>query len=264
MLGLLRLPASGRRRPAARRRPGRHRARAGGSGTQLSLFDVSGSTPPRRLQQRALAPGSSSAVEWDHRAFLLLAGHAAHRGGRLTRPPGGAGFRRAVTRQAIEPLARVSHQAWITRSAVIGDRLFTVSDYGVTSSALSTRRGGSRVRTDRPSGEEGGSSSDQPSSRLGRAAGARGACCREPVRPRLRRARRPVLPARRQRRLRRQALLARPRLRARRPTSSTARRRSSPAPSRTCRASTSTCAATTSPTSRSTAATPSSRATARS
>ena len=106
-------------------------------GTQLSLFDVSDPRRPERLQQRALAPGSSSAVEWDHRAFLYWPAT------RLTVVPvdaSAAGFR--VTRQGIEPLGGVSQQGWITRSAVIGDRLFTVSDSGVTASALSTLRGG--------------------------------------------------------------------------------------------------------------------------
>ena len=106
-------------------------------GTQLSLFDVSDPRRPERLQQRALAPGSNSAVEWDHRAFLYWPAT------RLTVVPvdaSAAGFR--VTRQGIEPLGGVSQQGWITRSAVIGDRLFTVSDSGVTASALSTLRGG--------------------------------------------------------------------------------------------------------------------------
>jgi hypothetical protein len=106
-------------------------------GTQLSLFDVSDPRRPQRLHQRALAPGSSSAVEWDHRAFLYWPAT------RLTVLPldaAAAGFR--VTRQGIEPAGGVSQQGWITRSAVIGDRLLTVSDSGVTASPLATLRGG--------------------------------------------------------------------------------------------------------------------------
>jgi uncharacterized secreted protein with C-terminal beta-propeller domain len=106
-------------------------------GTQLSLFDVSDPRRPRRLHQRALAPGSSSAVEWDHRAFL----HWAATG--LTVVPvdgSAAGFR--ATRRGIEPVGGISQEGWITRSAVIGDRLLTVSDSGVTASPLSTLRGG--------------------------------------------------------------------------------------------------------------------------
>ena len=106
-------------------------------GTQLSLFDVSDPRRPQRLQQRALAPGSSTAVEWDHRAFLYWPAR------RLTVIPvddAAAGFR--VTRQGIDAVGDVSQQGWITRSAVVGDRLFTVSEAGVTASPLATLAGG--------------------------------------------------------------------------------------------------------------------------
>lgn len=109
-------------------------------GTQLSLFDVSDPRNPRRLHQRALAAGSSSAVEWDHRAFLYWPAT------RLTVVPvdaSAAGFR--VSRQGIDPVGGVTQQGWITRSAVIGNRLFTVSDSGVTASPLATLRGGAWI-----------------------------------------------------------------------------------------------------------------------
>jgi uncharacterized secreted protein with C-terminal beta-propeller domain len=109
-------------------------------GTQLSLFDVSDPRRPRRLHQQALASGSSSAVEWDHRAFL----HWPRTGlAVLPVDTSAAGFR--VARRGIEPVGAVSQQGVITRSAVIGDRLFTVSDSGVTASPLSTLRGGAWV-----------------------------------------------------------------------------------------------------------------------
>ncbi len=107
-------------------------------GTQISLFDVSDPTQPRRLHQRALAPNSFSAVEWDHRAFLYW---PADRLAVVPVEQAAAGF--AVTRQGIDGRGSVSQPGTITRSAVIGGRLFTVSELGVTASPLATLSGGS-------------------------------------------------------------------------------------------------------------------------
>jgi hypothetical protein len=102
-------------------------------GTQLSVFDVSDPSAPRRLHQRTLAPGSSSAVEWDHRAFL----HWPATG--LAVVPVGdaaAGFR--VGRGGIDAVGDVRQQGSISRSVVAAGRLLTVSEAGVTSSRLAT------------------------------------------------------------------------------------------------------------------------------
>ena len=100
-------------------------------GTQLSLFDVSDPARPRRLHRHTLAAGSYSAVEWDHRAFLYW---PADRLAVVPVDEAAAGFR--VTRAGIDRAGSVSQQGTIARSAVIGDRLFTVSELGVKASPL--------------------------------------------------------------------------------------------------------------------------------
>ena len=40
-------------------------------GTQVSVFDVSDPSDPRRVDKVTLSEGSSSQVEYDHRAFLF-------------------------------------------------------------------------------------------------------------------------------------------------------------------------------------------------
>jgi hypothetical protein len=114
-------------------------------GLQISLFDVSDLAHPARLQQRKLGERySSSAVEFNHHAFLWWPAT------KLAMLPvdtasftGAAGF--TVDRAGgIAELGRVSHPSpfdggWtpsIERSAVIRSRLFTVSAYGVRASAL--------------------------------------------------------------------------------------------------------------------------------
>ena len=113
-------------------------------GLQISLFDVSDLAHPARLQQRKLGERfSSSAVEWDHHAFLWWPAT------KLAMLPvdtdgftGAAGF--TVDRAGgISELGRISHPAFaggwtpsIERAAVIRGRLFTVSEHGVRASAL--------------------------------------------------------------------------------------------------------------------------------
>jgi uncharacterized secreted protein with C-terminal beta-propeller domain len=110
-------------------------------GLQLSLFDVSDPAQPRRLQQLKLAERwSSSAVEWDHHAFLWWPE------GRLAVLPidaetfhGAAGFR-VDAAQGIAPLGRVAHgdDTSIERALVVGGRLFTVSPLGVRATVADT------------------------------------------------------------------------------------------------------------------------------
>jgi hypothetical protein len=109
-------------------------------GTQLSLFDVSDPAHPTRLAQVALGTGSSSEVEYDHHAFLWWGPTSlAVVPVREQSFTGALGFK--VTRDGIARTGQVSHdvgggQVDIMRSAVVGDRLVTVSSTGVEASAL--------------------------------------------------------------------------------------------------------------------------------
>jgi hypothetical protein len=116
-------------------------------GTQLSLFDISDPRSPRLLSRQALARGTTSVVEWDHRGFL----HWPATGLAVLPVDGSAaGFR--VARRGIEPAGSVSQEGWITRSAVVGGRLFTVSESGVTASPLAGLGGGAWLPF-RPTGQ---------------------------------------------------------------------------------------------------------------
>lgn len=106
----------------------------GTTGTLLSLFDVSDLAHPVRLQQRTLSMSSTSAVEFDHHAFLWWPKTS------LAVLPltedafaGSVGFR--VGRDAIADAGRLSHpggnRAPIERALVVGDRLFTTSRAGI-------------------------------------------------------------------------------------------------------------------------------------
>jgi hypothetical protein len=108
-------------------------------GTQLSLFDVSDPSNPRRLHQAAVSNASSQA-EFDHHAFLWwaprdLAVVPLNVFGAQTFQ-GATGFR--VQRAAgIAEAGRASHpDAPILRSFVLGGRLFTLSDAGVEANSL--------------------------------------------------------------------------------------------------------------------------------
>ena len=120
-------------------------------GTQLSLFDVSDAAKPTRVAVRALGSASSSAVEFDHRAFLWWPAKS------LAVVPvteqadeqpfaGAVGF--GVTRGAIEERGRLSHPfpgqaVAVTRSVVVGEQLFTLSDRGLLAADLTTLAAGS-------------------------------------------------------------------------------------------------------------------------
>ena len=112
-------------------------------GTQLSLFDVSDLSAPRRLHSRELGESTSSAAEYDHHAFLYWPAT------KLTVVPisayrpedqfnGAVGFR--VDRdKGISELGRAEHDGGIiSRSLVAHGRLLTVSDQGVLASTLDT------------------------------------------------------------------------------------------------------------------------------
>jgi hypothetical protein len=108
-------------------------------GTQLSLFDVSDPSNPRRLHQAAVSNASSQA-EFDHHAFLWwaprdLAVVPLNVFGAQTFQ-GAAGFR--VQRVAgIAEAGRASHpDTPILRSFVLGGRLFTLSDAGIEANSL--------------------------------------------------------------------------------------------------------------------------------
>lgn len=137
------------------------------SGAQLELFDVSNPSAPRLVQKTTLGNGSSTDVQYDHHAFLfwsptglavlpvqIYGGPIAVQGGGGVIPPGAAipsiapippfvgaiGYH--IDRNGITEVGRITHPAsngyapTISRSIVVGDQLFTVSDAGVLDSTL--------------------------------------------------------------------------------------------------------------------------------
>ncbi len=119
------------------------------SGAQLELFDVSDPSAPRLVQKATLGEGSSSQVEYDHHAFLFwpptglavlpLQIYPNDNGNPFN---GAVGFH--IDQGGITELGRISHPATsgyappISRSIVIGDRLYTLSDEGILASSLDT------------------------------------------------------------------------------------------------------------------------------
>jgi uncharacterized secreted protein with C-terminal beta-propeller domain len=109
-------------------------------GTQVSLFDVSDPSAPRRIAQRAL-DGDWSEAEADHHAVLwwpatrLLALPVASYEGN-----GGAVGLTVSRESGITPIARVRHPgaAPVRRTLVVGDALYTLSDAGIMASDLLT------------------------------------------------------------------------------------------------------------------------------
>jgi hypothetical protein len=124
-------------------------------GTQVSLFDVSDPANPTRIDQVTLSEGSNSQVEYDHHAFLYWEPTG------LAMVPvqqwfwdenkeevffGAVGF--DVGDTDLTELRRLAHpggdrQEWdwraqITRSIVIGNRLYTISGKGIMVSDLVT------------------------------------------------------------------------------------------------------------------------------
>jgi uncharacterized secreted protein with C-terminal beta-propeller domain len=123
-------------------------------GTQVSLFDVSDPKQPSRISNKVLAGGSSSDVEFDPHAFLwwdpaklavlpvsIYNYDANGIGDTFT---GAVGFHATKT-DGVTEAGRASHPkdqsgyaAPISRSLVVGDRLFTVSAAGVLASDPAT------------------------------------------------------------------------------------------------------------------------------
>jgi uncharacterized secreted protein with C-terminal beta-propeller domain len=124
-------------------------------GTQVSLFDVTDPANPARLSAKLVGSGSSSTVEFDPHAFLWWDPlHLAVLPVQVYdyRSDGSAGdqFTGAIGFNATkaggvseagrvsQPTGNYGYQPPITRSVVVGDRLFTVSVAGVQASDLAT------------------------------------------------------------------------------------------------------------------------------
>lgn len=124
-------------------------------GTQLSLFDVSDPSSPRRISQVQIGEGSSEA-EWDHHAFLywepeglVVVPLNVYRWNEdAQRDESFFGAQAVRVRDGeLSLLERLNHQDggtttdWgygIRRSLVIGDLLYTVSEAGVEAADLTT------------------------------------------------------------------------------------------------------------------------------
>lgn len=122
-------------------------------GTQVSLFDVSDLTNPRRLDTYTFGEGTNSEVEYDHHAFLYWDGLAvipvqqwmwdgkAEEGfvGALALEVGDDGTLREVG-ELTHPGGKGQSWDWrarILRSLVIGDSLYTISEQGIMKSSVS-------------------------------------------------------------------------------------------------------------------------------
>ena len=146
------------------------------AGAQLELFDVSDPGAPRLVQKTTLGEGSSSQAQYDHHAFLFwsptglavlpvqiypsVIGPPApgpapggpspngSTGAGQTTPGSSDGFIGAVgfhiDARGISEVGRVSHPTTngyappISRSIVIDDRLYTLSDEGILASSVDT------------------------------------------------------------------------------------------------------------------------------
>jgi Beta propeller domain len=132
------------------------------AGSQLELFDVSDPSTPKLVHKTTLGQGSSSGVQYDHHAFLFWPatnlvviplqiypigppvplGQTPVPLGQTQGFIGAIGFH--VDRSGLREAGRISHPATngyappITRSIVIGDRLYTLSDQGILASRLDT------------------------------------------------------------------------------------------------------------------------------
>jgi hypothetical protein len=129
-------------------------------GTQMSVFDVSDPSDPRRLSRLTFEDAYSEA-EWDHHAFLWWAPEEIsvlplqrwswdERSGKSDNVSGAVVVR--VTPNRVKQLGEIRHpnlndsncedcEVWtapINRSLVIGDTLFTFSESGVLASDLDT------------------------------------------------------------------------------------------------------------------------------
>ncbi len=116
------------------------------AGAQVSVFDVSDPSAPKRLHQRPLGgTGSSTQAEFDPHAFLwwgpartaVLPLQEYSQGKRFS----GAVGLRVRKAQGIDEIGRITHgddpyPATIRRSVVVGKRVYTISERGIAASAL--------------------------------------------------------------------------------------------------------------------------------
>ena len=124
-------------------------------GTQVSLFDVSDPSKPTRLSNKLVGNGSSSDVEFDPHAFLwwdplklavlpVQVYDYSSDGKSADSFVGAIGFK-ATKADGVTEAGRASHPvgdygyvAPVSRSVVIGRRLFTISSAGALASDLAT------------------------------------------------------------------------------------------------------------------------------
>jgi uncharacterized secreted protein with C-terminal beta-propeller domain len=124
------------------------------TGTQVALFDVSDPTDPHRLYRYRL-DGAGSAVEWDHRAFLLYGDTVVipvDRGGMIIEETWPTGTPEAeapflsgalvlrMGEDGFREVGLVEQQGGVLRSLVIGDRLYLVGGEGIQAVALQDLR----------------------------------------------------------------------------------------------------------------------------
>jgi hypothetical protein len=124
-------------------------------GTQVSLFDVSDPAKPSRLSNKLVGSGSSSDVEFDPHAFLwwdplklavlpVQVYDYSSDGKSADAFVGAIGFK-ATRADGVTEAGRASHPAGdygyvdpVSRSVVIGQKLFTISNSGALASDLAT------------------------------------------------------------------------------------------------------------------------------
>ena len=118
-------------------------------GTQISLFDVSDPANPRRLAQHHVAGGQSEA-EWDPHALLywpaaqLLVVPTTQFDLRGNGSPKDSALALRVTDAALTQVGAIAQPLvggaapTVRRTLVVGDVLWTLSDYGLQASSLST------------------------------------------------------------------------------------------------------------------------------
>lgn len=120
-------------------------------GVQVSLFDVSDLTAPRRVSNLTFEPDSSTEVEHEHRAFLwwpalrraILPYQRAHWNDSIQRDDGFFGALALDINGDVREAGRLSHtqaqqfDPWfsqIRRAVMVGDTLYTMSDQGLMAS----------------------------------------------------------------------------------------------------------------------------------